>query len=68
MRLFKRYTPSMIAKHISRLFKGRIYIHGLGGFEFDNGKLIIPAQAEKRHFTAVKEVNQEIKRLRCAYA
>ncbi|TON44955.1 DUF1107 family protein, partial [Vibrio parahaemolyticus] len=25
MRLFKRYTPSMIAKHISRLFKGRIY-------------------------------------------
>ncbi|TON72780.1 hypothetical protein CGH52_05630, partial [Vibrio parahaemolyticus] len=22
MRLFKRYTPSMIAKHISRLFKG----------------------------------------------
>ncbi|MEF1282197.1 DUF1107 family protein, partial [Vibrio fortis] len=23
MRLFKRYTPCMIAKHVSRLFKGR---------------------------------------------
>ncbi|MEH0665203.1 DUF1107 domain-containing protein [Vibrio scophthalmi] len=68
MRLFKRYTPSMIAKHVSRLFKGRIYIYGVGGFEFDNGKLILPAKAESKHFKAVKEVNQEIMKLRCAYA
>ncbi|MGF1772062.1 DUF1107 domain-containing protein [Vibrio maritimus] len=68
MRLFKRYTPSMIAKHISRLFKGKIYVYGLGGFEFDNGKLIIPERAEQRHFKAVKEINQEVMRLRCAYA
>lgn len=54
MRLFKRYTPSMIAKHISRLFKGRIYIYGVGRFEFDNGKLILPEKAEQRHFRAVK--------------
>ncbi|CAH0541423.1 DUF1107 domain-containing protein [Vibrio marisflavi] len=67
MRQFKRYIPSMIAKHISRLFKGRIYIYGVGGFEFDNGKLILPAKAEPRHFQAVKEVNQEIMKLRCAY-
>lgn len=45
MRLFKRYTPGMIAKHVSRLFKGRIYIYGVGKFEFDNGKLILPAKA-----------------------
>lgn len=68
MRMFKRYTPSMIAKHISRLFKGRIYIYGIGKFEFDNGKLILPDQAEKRHFKTVNEVNQEIMRLRCCYA
>lgn len=68
MRLFKRYSPSMIAKHVSRLFKGRIHIYGIGTFEFDNGKLILPECAEKRHFRAVKEVNQEIMKLRCAYA
>lgn len=68
MRLFKRYAPSMIAKHISRLFKGRIYIYGVGKFEFDNGKLILPNQAEMRHFKTVKEVNVEVKRLRESYA
>lgn len=68
MRLFKRYTPSMIAKHVSRLFKGRIYIYGVGKFEFDNGKLILPERAERRHYQTVNEVNQEIRRLRCAYA
>ncbi|MDW6091831.1 DUF1107 domain-containing protein [Vibrio rhizosphaerae] len=64
MRLFKRYTPSMIAKHISRLFKGRIYIDGIGKFEFDQGKLILPEQAEPRHYRTVKEINQEIMRLK----
>lgn len=68
MRLFKRYTPSMIAKHVSRLFKGRIYIYGVGKFEFDQGKLILPEKAQQKHFQTVKEVNQEIRRLRCAYA
>ncbi len=68
MRLFKRYTPGMIAKHVSRLFKGRIYIYCIGKFEFDNGKLILPEKAEKRHNQAVKEVNEEIMKLRCADA
>ena len=68
MRLFKRYTPSMIAKHISRLFKGRIYIHGVGRFDFDQGKLKLPEKAEARHFRAVKEINLEIMKLRGAYA
>ena len=68
MRLFKCYTPSMIAKHVSRLLKGRIYIYGVGKFEFDNGKLVLPDRAEKRHFQTVKEINSEIMKLRCAYA
>ncbi|CAM4066243.1 MULTISPECIES: DUF1107 domain-containing protein [Vibrio] len=67
MRLFKRYVPSMIAKHVSRLFKGRIFIYGIGKFEFDNGKLILPHHAEERHFKAVTEVNTEVKRLRACY-
>lgn len=68
MRLFKRYTPSMIAKHISRLFKGHIYIYGIGRFEFDNGKLILPERAGRQHFRTVNEINQEIIKLRGAYA
>ncbi|USD65644.1 DUF1107 domain-containing protein [Vibrio sp. SCSIO 43136] len=68
MRLFKRYAPNMIAKHVSRLFKGRIYIYGVGKFEFDNGKLIMPEKAEQRHYKTVKEVNQAVVRLRCALA
>ncbi|POF57361.1 hypothetical protein CRN58_19865, partial [Vibrio vulnificus] len=31
-------------------------------------KLILPAKAEQKHFQTVKEVNQEIMKLRCAYA
>lgn len=64
MRLFKRYTPGMIAKHVSRLFKGRIYIYGIGTFEFNYGKLILPEKAEKKHFQTVNEVNKEIIRLK----
>ncbi len=66
MRLFKHYMPGMIAKHVSRLFKGRIYIYGVGRFEFDQGKLILPEKAEPRHYKTVKEINLEIKKLRCA--
>lgn len=57
----------MIAKHISRLFKGRIYINGRGSYEFDHGKLIIPEQAQRKHFVTVKEINQEIRKLKHAY-
>ncbi|HGI8853356.1 TPA: DUF1107 family protein, partial [Vibrio cholerae] len=37
-------------------------------FEFDNGKLKLPEKADQRHYQTVKEVNQEIMKLRCAYA
>ncbi|GAL13130.1 hypothetical protein JCM19233_4130 [Vibrio astriarenae] len=67
MRLFKRYIPGLIAKHVTRLFKGRIYINGIGKFEFDNGKLVIPEHAEQRHYKAVKEINSEVMKLKLAY-
>ncbi|MBM7037912.1 DUF1107 domain-containing protein [Vibrio ulleungensis] len=68
MRKFKRYLPGLIAKHVMRLFKGSIYIYGIGRFEFDEGKLILPKQAKQLDFKTVKEVNEEVKRLRFAYA
>ncbi|MCW8330575.1 DUF1107 domain-containing protein [Photobacterium sp. SDRW27] len=64
MRMFKRYVPKLIAKHVSRLFSGRIYIDGRGGYEFNNGMLLVPVKAQQRHFQTVNEVNQEIKRLK----
>lgn len=68
MRLFNKYVPGQIAKHVSRFFKGRIYINGVGKFEFDNAKLLIPSQPEDKHYQAVKEINQEVSRIRCITA
>ncbi|MBB1312898.1 MULTISPECIES: DUF1107 domain-containing protein [Aliivibrio] len=67
MRFFKHYAPSMIAKHISRLFNGRIHIHGIGEFRFEEGRLIVPTQAEREHYRMIKEINVEVNRLRMAY-
>ncbi|KLV06489.1 MULTISPECIES: DUF1107 domain-containing protein [Photobacterium] len=64
MRMFKRYVPKMIAKHVSRLFSGRIYIDGRGGYEFDNGQLLVPVKAQQRHYDTVNEINGEIRRMR----
>ncbi|OAN12567.1 hypothetical protein A3K86_17500 [Photobacterium jeanii] len=64
MRMFKRYMPKLVAKHVSRLFSGRVYIDGRGGYEFDKGLLLVPINAQQRHYQTVKEVNQEIRRIR----
>ncbi|KLV06795.1 hypothetical protein ABT56_07925 [Photobacterium aquae] len=64
MRMFKHYVPQMIAKHVSRLFRGRIYIDGRGGYEFQNGQLLVPIKAQQHHFQTVKEINSEIRRLK----
>ncbi len=68
MRQFKRYIPSMIAKHVTRFFKGSIYIYGVGEFDFNYGKLLLPDTAEPIHYQTVKEVNNEINKLRCVMA
>ncbi|MGF1726949.1 DUF1107 domain-containing protein [Photobacterium nomapromontoriensis] len=64
MRMFKRYVPKMIAKHVSRLFSGRLYIDGRGGYEFNNGLLKVPVKAQQHHYQTVNEINQEIRRMR----
>lgn len=68
MRQFKRYVPSMIAKHVTRFFKGSIYIYGIGYFEFNYGKLQLPAHAQPLHYETVREINKEISKLRCITA
>ncbi len=67
MRFFKHYAPSMIAKHISRLFNGKIHIHGIGEFKFQEGRLIIPTEAERAHYRMIKEINVEITKLKLTY-
>nr|WP_086940275.1 DUF1107 domain-containing protein [Thaumasiovibrio occultus] len=64
MRMFKSYSPKMVAKHITRLFKGRIYIHGRGRYDFDRGFLVIPEEPQQHHYQTINEVNQEIRRMR----
>lgn len=63
MRVFKKYLPLMVAKHVKRFFKGRIYIHGRGRFDFQAGLLLMPSQADLPHRQTVVEVNQMISRL-----
>lgn len=63
MRLFNRYAPLLVAKHVSRLFSGRVYISGRGGFQFTNGWLQVPSEPEIRHYKTVKEVNAIIRQL-----
>ena len=60
MRIFKKYSPAMIAKHVRTFFKGRRYIHGRGAYEFNNGSIVMPADADEKHRDTVKELNTYI--------
>lgn len=64
MRIFNRYLPALIAKHVYRLFKGQLYIEGRGNFEFQQGMLKAHLDADFDHYRTVKEINNEIRRLR----
>ncbi|OEF51208.1 hypothetical protein A1OW_23850 [Enterovibrio norvegicus] len=64
MRMFNRYVPTMIAKHVYRLFQGRIYIDGRGDFEFHQGMVQAQSNADIEHYRTVSGINAEIKRLK----
>ncbi|MBA5859073.1 DUF1107 family protein, partial [Morganella morganii] len=34
MKIFDRYNPAQIARYVKTLFRGRLYIQGMGAFEF----------------------------------
>lgn len=63
MRVFKKYLPLLVAKHVKTFFKGRIYIHGRGRFDFQCGLLLMPNPADIPHRQTVNEVNEVISRL-----
>ena len=50
----------MIAKHVRTFFKGRLYIYGRGAYEFNNGSIVMPAEADEKHRDTVKELNTYI--------
>jgi len=60
VRIFKKYFPALIAKYVRTFFRGRLYIHGRGGFEFENGKVIMPPKADVLHRETVIELNSKI--------
>ncbi|KAA8997721.1 DUF1107 domain-containing protein [Affinibrenneria salicis] len=63
MRIFERYNPIKVATYVKTLFRGRIYIKGIGAFEFDYGKILLPKIRDKKHFLVMSEVNRQVMRL-----
>lgn len=60
MKIFNRYNPEKIALYVKTLFRGRFYIKGMGAFEFDCGKILLPKIKDKLHFNVMSEVNQQV--------
>ncbi len=61
MRTFVKYSPLMIAKHVSSFFKGTFEIAGEGtSFQFDGGKVIIDQNSNELQRKVGKEVNKII--------
>ncbi|WP_340609887.1 DUF1107 domain-containing protein [Xenorhabdus bharatensis] len=60
MKIFQRYNPLKIALYVKTLFRGRLYIKDMGAFEFNYGKILPPKIKDKRHFSVMSEVNQQV--------
>ncbi|MEC6798344.1 DUF1107 domain-containing protein [Photobacterium sp. S4TG1] len=63
LRIFQVYRPIQIAKYVKNFFRGRLFISGIGGFEFENGRLVAPLSADLKVLNVISEVNKEIKAL-----
>ncbi|MFU0967386.1 DUF1107 domain-containing protein [Kluyvera ascorbata] len=68
MKIFQRYNPFQVAKHVKTLFRGRLYIKDVGAFEFDKGKILIPKIRDKQHLSVMSEVNRQVLRLQTEMA
>lgn len=66
MRIFERYNPLKVAKYVKTLFRGRLYIRGIGAFEFDYGKILLPKTQDKQHLLVISEVNRQVLRLQAS--
>ncbi|MGU3844321.1 DUF1107 family protein [Vibrio diabolicus] len=49
-----------MARFDKTLFKGQFCIAGVGCFQFDNGKVLLPDVNDQKRLTIFKEVNQVI--------
>ncbi len=61
MRIFKKYSPVLIARYVQNYFKGRVYIQGRGAYEFKKGEVIMPEGADETHYSTVQEINEVIR-------
>lgn len=60
MRIFKKYAPLQIARHVSAFFRGYFYIEGKGAFRFDGGKVVIEPTLDPDLKKIGKEINMSI--------
>lgn len=61
MRIFRKYSPALIAKHVASFFKGQFKIEDQQGtFVFDGGKVIIDENCSESQRKIGKEVNKII--------
>ncbi|WP_299019289.1 DUF1107 domain-containing protein [uncultured Photobacterium sp.] len=63
LRIFKQYRPNQVARYVKSYFRGRLFIVGVGGFEFDCGRLLPPKRQDKKVLGVFSEVNKEIQLL-----
>ncbi|SLM64390.1 MULTISPECIES: DUF1107 domain-containing protein [Dickeya] len=63
MRIFERYNPLKVAKYVKILFRGRLYIKGVGAFEFDQGRILLPKTQDKQHLVVMSEINRQVLKL-----
>jgi len=66
LKIFKQYRPNQIARYVKSYFRGRLFIVGIGAFEFDCGRLLPPASRDKKALSVLSEVNKEIQVLAAA--
>lgn len=67
MKIFQRYNPRQVARYVKTLFKGHLYIKGVGAFEFDCGQIMLPRVRDKQHFSVMSEVNRQVLNLRTEF-
>ncbi|EEX93403.1 hypothetical protein VIOR3934_12887 [Vibrio orientalis CIP 102891 = ATCC 33934] len=60
LREFTIYRPHQVARFVKTLFKGQFVISGVGEFNFDNGKVLLPDVKDPQKLLTFKEINQAI--------
>ena len=63
LRVFKQYRPNQVARYVKSYFRGRLFIIGVGAYEFDRGRLLPPQRQDTKALNVLSEVNREIQLL-----